>query len=68
MNDKQRLDKLDALMERTAYVNKKVTKMSLSTDIHIRDSVVTIYLRNMYGGIEEMGTGKTIREAIDELT
>ncbi len=67
MNDKQRIDKLDKLMIRTAYANPKNPNLSLSTDIHIHKNSVTIYCRTSTGRVEKSGFGKTIRQAIDNL-
>ena len=67
MNDKQRLDKLDKLMKRTAYINPKNPQMALSTDIHLRNGGVTIYCRDFDGTVSKSGFGKNIREAIDDL-
>ena len=67
MNDTERLDFLESLLNRPIFINKKNPAYFQSTDIHINGpDRCAIYARNLVVDIAFSGFGKSIREAIDD--
>ena len=65
--DKQRIDFLESCRMRTRYVNVRLGNKDVDTDLHISKFGTSIYLRDIFGNIENEGHGKTVRSAIDDV-
>lgn len=65
-SDTELLDFLQALMTRREYQNAVRPSEPVGADLHITDTRVSLYLRDLCGRVTAEGRGTTIREALDE--
>ena len=65
LTDKDRLDVLQSLVNRTEYQNKKHPTRTVSSDMQLGDGTCRIHVRNLFGNPVASSDSTDVREAID---